>query len=342
MNRTQLLEAVKRVLLAVDSRPARPEMGCLYFKDDVVIGFNGLIGARAKLSEPLGFDVLVPAEKFVKLLTDLPTDDIEIQLTEEQLEIKAGSLKATYATAGYDTATHTSIEWPDLAGAPAPPEDFLEGLLMCKFTVSNNVAKGTLCGINVENNQIITSDGYRVASFHSKEKLTDEQVVIPSTLISLLSGKITNWLVTDKNVWFAMEDGLVAGGVPLVGGYPDVKPFLEQVSSLTKKIEFPAETLATIKLHADQMGDIIDADREVKVKISEDQISFTSTDGASWNVERLLKLGRKIDAELTFSIHPQFLTDILSKTSEMLCEPGNNIAAFRKDSFVYITGIEWA
>jgi DNA polymerase III sliding clamp (beta) subunit (PCNA family) len=97
LNRKETLAALEITKPALASRASIPELSHIWFKDDYAYAHNGGLGIKTKLSfEPPSCGV--PGALFFGLLNQTSTENLEFEVTDDNLSFKSGRSKIKLVT----------------------------------------------------------------------------------------------------------------------------------------------------------------------------------------------------------------------------------------------------
>ena len=347
MKRTDLLKRLSIVNPTIAKNPPAEEMSCFRFDGDTIRGTNGRSMIQTKAPEGMDLDCTVPAAKFFKLISHMTADDVELELVLKPtptLKIKAGRTNAKYKvfTEGgmLDNLNFEPDEWT------AIPTGLTDGLNFCKFAVSTDSARGSLCGVQISNDCVVASDGQRIARMPVTSE-TKPFVLSVDLIDILLKHVITDWGIGGPNketVYFRTEDNTVIAGQAMLGDFPDTTEILSQVEELTLNIDMPAEVDGSLSRHLEQQMDMLTLDKEVTISIADETLSLHSADTEnSYTLDETFDLAEKASIPMAFKVHPEFLKDILGRTRTMRYSDDESlkfVAFTTATGFQYLTCVD--
>ncbi|OIO41659.1 hypothetical protein AUJ63_05115 [Candidatus Pacearchaeota archaeon CG1_02_35_32] len=331
VNREELLNAVTTV------RPATSrieDMANLYFSGEHIVAYNNSICCHAPFKSDFSF--IVNTDLLYNFLLKISADEINMMLQEEKLLLKVKGTKATFTTILESDIVNRaekikeeidSLEIKDL------PEDFVEGAFLCMFSASRDPSLGTLTCLNIKGKQISCSDNKRVSIYLMKEEM--EEIMIEASIASLLyklkDTEITGYSVSDAWIHFHTSTNILLSVRRILGTYPDFSSFFVKFGGT--KISLPEELKNSIEV----ASLIIDKEEtsvnhRVSINLSKNKIECkaSSSQGEITKSPEIEYDGK----EVSFSINPTFLLQVLEKATTMYIKEGK--AMFRAGSFRHI------
>jgi len=337
MKTQPLLSAINAILPAVDSKGLVPEFQFLYFHKTYVEATDGSLFLRAYLEEEIP-EFCVEAGVFHSLLRTVTSPDVEIELKDKTVILKAKGLKTKLmmpaeppdCNIDFDTDSWTEI-----------PDGLLEGLSLCRFTACPDQTAGALTGVRIEGDTVISCDRWRV-SLYSLKKAFSESITIPVTVIDQLErfSKIDGYAIKGNTIYFDAVTVKI-GAKLLEGEYPS-EPLLNQL----KQIEDAAELKLSKELRkeiseAGKRQNIIQSkmlefDRETVFTVDKGKVKLTAESEATGTIEETLDCKEAKKASFSFRINPVFLLKSFAETDTLLYSEVNNIAAFEGNNFMHL------
>jgi len=350
MKRKELLDAISKLYPTITTNPIAEEMSFFKFDEGFLSASDGITWIRVKAPSDMKLNCLVPAQKLYKLISSMTAEEVDLSLKETsdeegELKIKAGKSIATYKVP-LEGGVLDDLDF-DVDGWYDVPEDMIVGLRKTKFAASTDASRGVLCGVLLDDQDIIAADGQRIARFRSSEALTEdgERIVLSMNLVNLLGNYkgLNEWTVEDDTAYFRSEDGTIIAGRTIDGDYPNAKEWLLQAKDAEGSVAFPKGAAESLKRHLDQQIDVSPMDKEVLVTFGGKSLKLASTDEEhSYTLDETLMLGEKVGQEIEFGIHPEFLLDILGSTTTMRfsTKEETKFIVFDDKSFTYMATVD--
>ena len=172
-----------------------------------------------------------------------------------------------------------------------------------------------------------------------------DPLVIPINLITLATKHtITHWATKADVIYFKTADDTIVAGKTILGDFPDAAGYLKQIEELEQTIEMPAEVDASLKRHLDQQTDVLGLDKEVRIVIEGTTLTIDSQDSElSYTLDETIELAEPVVSPIAFTVHPEFMRDILSRTRTMSYSDDESlkfVAFVTDDGFQYLACVE--
>lgn len=180
------------------------------FHDGKLFTYNDLVAVLVPM-DSIGLvdddiEGAVHAKELYNVVSKFTSEEITLSVKDESSwEIKCGRAKATLTLLDFDFKTRLDGVTPDDNLWVDIDDDFMEGLAICKM--GNN--KSNFAGIYVNGNDILSTDGYQINLFTTKNQLP-KFWISDSSVNELLKIKGFKKVQTTRNwVHFKTEEGVV-------------------------------------------------------------------------------------------------------------------------------------
>ena len=312
MNRIRLLTKLNDVSVGLSKKESLEQSDCFIFSGKQVIAFNGEIMCRAK--NPFDFDAIVPAKEFLKLLTLMNDNEIQITIEDNEIIVKGKNKKA-----GITCDVDLLLPYKEI---PKPGEWSKVNENLNNILYQASLACGTdetmpmtTC-VHATEDRIEACDNNRlyIAKISTGIPL---EILIPA--ISL--NNIKNYkLVAVSNVkeWlhFKTKSNCIISIRCYSGDYH--KDTEKQFEMKGEKLELPDELIDILR-RAEVMIEGASWETEVHLELKKNTLIIKSNKDGGWYEEK--KRIKYSGKELAFSIQPELLIDILEKEKVVtVCE----------------------
>ena len=323
MKRTELLRVLQELEPVVASDSANEEMTHFRFAGDVVRVTNGVQQAEAKLPEPSGITCLVPASRFVRLLSSFGKEELVLSHDDEKhhLNIKCGDCNARYSTLE-DAGILDKLDF-DVSDWIPVPKGMVDSIAAVRFAASKEIVRGPLCGVRVVDGVAIGSNGAAIAAAYfssSDAAVLKTGFILPLATADMLaknSDQVDAFSLKESRAYFRLKTGVVFGGSVLPGTYPDALKFLERSTAFNQSFEFPETVISVLSRHEGQQDGVPDRDREVQVGVSQDKLSVVTKAAVVLELVDTVSLGNSLDRSFSFRTHPGMFSGILKRCKVM-------------------------
>jgi len=336
MERKELIEAIKYIKPGLTKDNVVELAEFISFNDNEIVSYNNEIS----ISYPYetGLKGAVKGDELLRILQQMP-DDIKIETKKEKLVItKKGKNKIT---ASLNLLPIQTDIWPEIPENFEPlPENIVEGIKFCLFSVSPDPAMGALNCILIENDTIVSCDNFRATQFELEKtkgvKGKDTiNILIPLSLAKVLVNyNITNFAENDSWLFFEDEYGVIICCKKVEYDYPN-----DQVYGLFKSegelISLPEGFNTTLDRSVILSQIDIENQKIVKLELLKNKMIISSSGDIGAYKE---ELSIDYDGEvLTIMVNPVHMKQILNNCSEfMLIESNIN---FKTDTFNHVIAL---
>jgi len=322
-------EAINAVKPALAKQEIIEQSTSFAFLGKEVAAYNDELCIRCPLPKGLKLKGVIKSEELLKLLPKLSKEEFEIDITENEVVMKAGRAKAGFALASeillpLDEEVAEMGDWEEL------PATFGTAL---KFA-ANTAAKGDsdpklLCVHIVESGIVEATDNYRMVIWDFGEALgISEAMIRASSAKEIASLMPTHTASGEGWVHFKNEEGVIISCRLIDEQFIDTSRINTGFDG--KKITFPKEILEVL-----DKASVIGQKREdsgVTLAFKNGRILVTSESESTWFKETVPYKGVE---GFSFAIQPYLLKDILKDNMECVINKG--MLKFSSDQWVYIT-----
>jgi DNA polymerase-3 subunit beta len=176
--------------------------------------------------------ITIPARAFYDILRELPECDVEIQMAENRMELKAD--RGTYKLSGMPAEEYPKLPTVNLAKEiKLSGADLVKMIKKATFAVSTDETRPALNGVlwhtSGNNMQMVATDGHRLAKMSLKNtrlKGLHEDVIIPPKVLALLikllgdEEKEIGIVFEENNIVFNLGETVLASRL-IEGPYPN-------------------------------------------------------------------------------------------------------------------------
>ena len=271
----------------------------------------------------------IESDLLYKFLSKIKTKQIELSMSETDVTMKSGRIKATFNLNSEiklpldDEKLTTKGKWKDL------PEKFVEAITMAKGCTSKDMINAKLNCVHINKSGIVEgTDGYRIFRYTFAEELPLKTVLIPASSITAIV-RINPTQVAKGNEWihFKNEAGTTISCRVLNDEFANTTPHLKEGKNGVK-VEFPKELIDSL-----DTAEIFAENSMVKITISKRKLKVNSSSQiATYNEE--IALSNKAEP-FAFQITPYLLKDILKQIA--FCNIYKDRLIFKNENWIYMT-----
>lgn len=349
IQRVALLNVLKKVMAAVDKSGSTGIEQAQHFiiNNDRVMAYNDLISISSPLKVETGIYLTVQAEDLFKVISDIAEDYVEL------IEDEKGNLivSSTSTTAGMsslplegdllDLVKSLKLDkikekdWQDI------PEDFIEGLKLCSFSVSKDAANIAYSSIYVDSDgmgdaRIYSTDNFRISRYKFDNCSAAMTFLMPFKCVQELVRYEFEQVVQQPQpgVWvhFRDPDGLTFSARTANADFPDCNSFLKVKG---EKIILPPEIAPALKQSlVFSPGEDVEQ-HSAYLLFENNRVIVKSENQRGW-IERSVSVP-KLKMPKGFprlQINPNFFLDILQRATTMVIS--ENRALFSSGNFDHV------
>jgi hypothetical protein len=329
INREELKKALEIVKPGLATKEVIPQSTSFAFINGNIVTYNDEISISHPIKN-LELTGAIEADELYKFITKLKTDEIDIKIEEESIVLKSGR-----ATAGFVLKTEIKLpieeelnnkgKWKKLEN------DFIPTLKFVSMSCSNDLSNPKLTCVHINNEGFMeSSDNYRI--LHHKLNVPIKTILIPKTSVDIIV-KLNPVKIAEGNGWvhFKTNEGTDIScrifNDTFVNTAEYIKPVKKGISITLPENLNEILDKAIIFLNKEEGINSVDISIESKLFVLE------SKGVSSWFKERA---NVKYEGEpINFSITPNLLKDIISKTNK--CTLENKMLRFTGDNWIYLT-----
>jgi len=279
------------------------------------------------------FSCSVSGHDFINMISNLPqNEDIVIRMVKDMLRIRGEGTSIKMSTYNdqklsgiYEDAFNKDFEWLPL------PEDFMEAINLCHFTVAKDLTRQYLNYIKISASDVTSSDNLRISKYNLKSAVEKDFFIPGNVCKPLLQYKVTSFCISEPWLGFKTDDDIEFFCRTSDIEYPDVSALFEfegETFNLPTELKAIVESL-TVVTEEDFL-----TDRHMTVTIKDNIVScFVEKETVSAN--RWVETD--INRELSFVINPVFFNEILEKTRTIKISEGR--ALFMAGNFNHLLAL---
>ena len=302
MDREEFTKALVSVKAGLADKDIVEHSSSFVFANNHVITYNDQISMRY----PLNIDIegSVPAVPLLAFLQRVTKEEVTLEQKENELVIKCSRAKAGIPMVADIPAHLVGFKVPR-KGWKKLPSTFSKAIGLCAFSASKDMTKPVLTNLHIGKDVIESSDNYRISQATVDFNFGGD-VLIPATVARYISEFDHEACQHGSWVHFRNKDKAVMSCRMFAGEFPALDNFLEVKG---KKITFPKK----LKEILDRAGVFskadFDNDRAVVISVKKERMKIRAESPEGWFEETVKASNMK---DLSFSVHPDFLGEVLS------------------------------
>lgn len=326
--------------------------GCFKFDKGGAIALNGFMKGRVQLASTFDKPFVIRAAPLLNLLKTISGNEVELELTEKTLNVRAESCKADLLLEeNFDQGQ--MIDLNSFPTSIPSSTDLMKGIDLCRYAACPDQVSGALMGVRVMQDLILACDRFRISSYKWKaENITDwKSFTLPVQVIDAMikhKDKLTNIMLSSNSnslLLFSDSKEYWIGAKLLTGDYPEesLRKSLElrkegEWHSVTISIEKKADIQRVIDRQNIAQEGISEFDRKTEIRYSKRQLSLYAVNKNVGTVTELLHTDLKDtpDVEFSFFINPLFLSQAFEETRTIHYSKQHTACAFQTDKFLHL------
>jgi len=300
------------------------------FTNHGVITYNDEIALSCPIKD-LDIEGAIKADELYGFLKKVKKDEIDIEVTENEIQFTSGRIKAGFALQQEITLPLESLKkkgkWYNL------PDDFCHYLSLAMGSAGRDMSEPKLTCVNItKEGNFSGSDGFKVMHCETGMEMPIETFLLPATSASEVV-KLNPAYISEGKGWvhFKSQDKTVLScRIFEDDEYMDVSNAVEVVGI---ELTFPKtidEILDRTAVFA-KRGHILD--ESIIMTIADNRLTIKARSETAW-IEEQTNIRYK-DDPLTFSFTPFLLRDILKETHTFIL--GEKALKFEGAGWVYVS-----
>ncbi len=328
VNKNELLEALQYTKLGLASSDIWEPAQFYHFDEDAVVTFNDVIYMEYPIQT--GIKGAIKGNEFLKVINNLPVDEIDIEQDDEIVFIKCKKINVELNLIQFDDFSKIK---PEKKSRIKVPKDFWQAAKFCSFTIDKKLNHPQLCCLFISGNTISSCDNKRATKKTISAEL-GKDILLPATP-GIFEREFDKCHVEENWLHFVDGSGVRLSCRTVAGDYPDLERFFE-----TEGDEF---TLPETLIEAIKRADILatteidfNDDKEITITISNNKVTVKG-EGSLGSLKESMRTKYKGD-DISFSTHPDFLIEILPHLQKAIL--GDSRMLFSGEDFDHVIAIK--
>ncbi len=232
--------------------------------------------------------ITIPARTFAEILRELPESEIEIDITENRMELKVEN--GNYRLSGIPSDEFPKLPTANLAKQIKIPGGELAKMIQkATFAVSTDETRPALNGVlwqtSGKSMQMVATDGHRLAKISQKNnklKGLHDDIIIPPKVLNLLvklladsskgeGEKEIGVIFGENNIIFNLDDSIIASRL-IEGPYPNFEQVIpkDNDKKLIVNKDLLASTIRRVSILANTLT------HQIKFSFKKDTLELSS------------------------------------------------------------------
>lgn len=339
MNREELIKTLEVVKPGLASKDIVEHTTSFIFTNQGVLTYNDRVSVRAPLN--MGFEGAVPADPILAFLKRVKGTEVKVNPKESELRLSCGRSRVGIPLYPEVPEHLSRLSIPKKGWTTLPP-NFMEAIKFCSFSASRDMTQGSITNIHIFQNIMESTDRRRATRMSLDGDMGGNAILLPVDAASHLPGKdLVTWNVSKGWMHFGTAkkkgtENVVISCRTDTGEFPHKQLTNSFDGSGGKKVQFPGRLAGVLERAGVFAIADFDSDRKVSILCDDKKMTVRAEGVYGWFEETL-----KTDMpDMEFTIHPDFLKDILQHTRKARMLKGTilfkgkeflHIATFRQD-----------
>jgi len=327
LNRQELLKALDIVKIGLAKKELIEQSICFVFMQGKVFTYNDEISVAHPIST-LDVTGAVKANAFYKLLNKITTDEVDLVVQGNELQVHAGRTKAGFVL-------QEEIKLPiravgNISEWKKAPDKLRDALQFTMFSCATDMSRPVLTCIYVhESGMVYSCDNYRVTSYNMEEQLQIKSFLLPAhSAKEIVKYDITKIAEGEGWVHFGTEEGTVISCRVFEDKYPNVSKVLNMKEGDVLELPVELKNVVNRAIVFTKKENILE--EVVEVFITNDLVKVRAEGNGEW-FEEEIPVEYSLEKSIKLKINVHMLKDILQR--ENTCSIKNSLVKF--------TGVNW-
>jgi len=330
LNREKVLNELEVVQSGLSQKEILEQSSCFILRKGKVHTFNDEVSCvYSSCLAKSGIEGAVPSVPLLQLLQRMKEEEITVEQTKSQLVVKGKNKKAGIKFYK-EVMLPIDIIPPTKQWRPIG-KGFQEGASLVSACTSKDASKFVLTCIHITPTFVEACDRHQIARFETKTGFKGSALIRKESLLKVLEIEPTMYGETKSWVWFRNSSGVMIAVRISKDDYPDLNEILStrgQPSVLPKGL---GESIEKAEVFSVDNA----SNNSIKIHLKKNTILLRGEGELGWYEEK--KRAKYQGKEISFSISPRLLKDIMSQHNE--CEITQNILRIATGKYVYATSL---
>lgn len=281
------------------------------FSEGNVITYNDKISisARCEVEEEFSVD----ATDFLSVCKNF-SGSVNLFIKENKIILNSRKVKGGCSISTVSDEVKEAIEQLALVKEEKKklPSNFLEGVALCLFSIGKSTGRNLDC-IFIQDNKMYSSDNLRISEFSLSSSINNTLLLPGNVVENLLHLSPIQFQCSSSWIHFWDNESTKFSIRLAMGDYPEILPeFFELDDSC--EIHFPKGMAEEIKQMIPLSKGEYDIDKEILLSsIGKGRLSCKAEREGVW-VEKIITTDSEEEIDVSFTINPLFLSDVLTRT----------------------------
>jgi hypothetical protein len=329
INREKLLGSLESIRPGLSQREILEQSSCIVFLDGFACTYDDEVSCRAPTGLDESFRGAVKAESLLKLLHELPEDEVDVNFSDTEMTVKGKGRKGFYGVEKDIVLPVDQVDFPEQWRTL--PDDFCEAIGTVGRCASSDESRFNLTCLHIAPKWVEASDEYQVCRWRTQTGFPEPVLLRQSSVRHIATLGMTESGETKSWVHFRNASGLILSCRRYVEDYPELRHYLKPGGDPLVLPKGLIEAAGRADIFSSENGD----DNVVEVSIKSGHLQIVGR-GASGRYEEKKKLA--YDGQpVRFCIPPQLLADTVKRHNE--CSIQSNRLYIDGGSYVYVSAL---
>lgn len=302
------------------------------FVDGKVVTYNDSISISHPVKD-LGISGAIAAENLYKFLGKLTQKEIDLEIKDGELTLKAGKARASF-TLQSEIKLPLQEQLGEKGKWEVLPENFIEACRFVMTSSSSNMSQPKLTCVHISKfGYVEASDGFRIARFQLGGETTLPTLLIPaSSVVEMVKLKPTRMALGKGWAHFRCTGGTVISCRLFEDStaYPSMSEHLQVTGERVTLPEGLDDMLARAMVFSKRERIL---EEEIDISIQPGVLTMEAR-SATGSFSEQIDLPEYKGPNLSFTITPYLLEDVLKETQG--CQIARNRIKFEGSGWVYV------
>ncbi len=329
VNREELLKQLESVLPGLAPREIIEQSSCFVFKGKKVYTYNDEVFCSQDCC--LDIEGAIQAVSLIAILRILPDDELSIEFTKKGLLFKGKKRKTSIAMETEIALPIEEVEKPKKNSWEDLPDDFTDAVNMVHQCAGKNDDQFELTCIHIHPKWLQACDNLQVSRYKIKMPIKTPVLVRKDSLKHVTSLEMNQFTETKHWIHFRNAIGLTLSCKRFIEDYPKVGKILKITG---EKVVLPKGLKDVCERAGIFSADNVE-ENTIEVDIQKGKVKIEGKGITGKHVET--KKVKYDGPELSFSIPPQLLIDVIQRNNE--CEICGLHLKIKLGKFTYVTSL---
>lgn len=316
VNREKLLESLGKVIPVVVTGGFIPDYSYIKFDGNRIQATDGVVVINTTCSEDLHLKCGVPGKSLFSLIESLREEEIELEHASNVLKVKTNKVEGTFTILEEVNFVDIPLDKAEKLEISSKEEldNLIDGLALCRFSVSRDESIGPMCGVRLEKNVVVSSDRYRISKYVLDEEVLLCGRTLPIKLVNLLvknkeSVKEICYISDESFIVLLDDEKTVISSSLLTGEFPNLLQYFP-TSKDSSEIVFEESIGSALDRHILFLREVDSLDKEIEISVEKKEAVLSSTNPEYGKLtERVDLVGSSV--KTSFLVNPHFLKGIV-------------------------------